>query len=88
MSENFTQKKPQRPSFIAYSVQEGKDDNSHWQKIGAAWPAKGGGLSLKLNAVPLDGNIALRSREELEKMRAERQQTQADGQTHTQAPKL
>lgn len=84
MSDNFSENKPKLPSHIAYTVEDGKDDKTHWQKIGAAWPAKGGGLSLKLNAVPIDGRVALRSREELEKMRAERaqsqQQTRAPGQ--------
>lgn len=74
MSDNFTENKLKLPSHIAYSVTEGSDDKNHWQKIGAAWPAKDGGLSLQLNAFPIDGKIALRSREELERMRAERQQ--------------
>lgn len=85
MSENFTEK-PNQPSYIAYSVEEGKDDQNHWQKIGAAWPAKGGGLSLKLNALPVDGRVALRSREELERMRAQR--SQSEGQTHNRDPKM
>lgn len=76
MSDNFNENKPKLPSHIAYSVETGNDDKNHWQKIGAAWPAKDGGLSLQLNALPIDGKIALRSREELERMRAERQQTQ------------
>jgi len=81
MSENFSENKPKLPSHIAYSVEEGVDGKNHWQKIGAAWSAKDGGLSLKLNAMPLDGKIALRSREELERMRAERQ-----NQAQAQAP--
>lgn len=75
MSDNFTENKPKLPSHIAYSVEEGNNDKNHWHKIGAAWPTKDGGLSLQLNAVPIDGKIALRSRKELERMRAERQQT-------------
>jgi hypothetical protein len=81
MSDNFSEKKTTLPSYIAYSVEEGKDNNNHWQKIGAAWESKGGGLSLKLNALPLDGRVALRSREELERLRAERQQTQTPKNT-------
>ena len=81
MSENFSENKPKLPSHIAYTIEEGKDNQNHWQKIGAAWPTKGGGLSLKLNAIPIDGNIALRSREELEKMRAQRQQSNEQPQT-------
>ena len=84
MSENFSEKKPKLPSYIAYTVEEGKGDQNHWQKIGAAWDTKGGGLSLKLNALPLDGKVALRSREELERLRAERQEAQTQTQEVTQ----
>lgn len=61
-----------QPSHIAYSVVEGKKDQSHWSKIGAAWPAKDDGLSLQLDSIPLNGKIVLRSREELEKLREQR----------------
>ena len=86
MSDNFTENKSKLPSHIAYSVESGNGDKEHWQKIGAAWPAKDDGLSLQLKALPLDGKIALRSREELERMRAEKQQ-QAQGQTQEQSQK-
>ncbi len=80
-SDNFSEPKSKMPSHIAYNVMEGKDDKNHWQKIGAAWPAKDDGLSLKLHSIPLSGEIALRSREALERMRAEReQQKQEHGQ--------
>lgn len=74
MSDSSDENKSRLPSHIAYSVEEGSGDKNHWHKIGAAWPTKEGGLSLQLNALPLNGRIALRSREELERMRAERQQ--------------
>ena len=68
------------PSHIAYAVEDGRDDKSHWHKIGAAWPAKGDGLSLRLSAVPIDGHVVLRSREELERLRSERAtRQQAEG---------
>jgi hypothetical protein len=72
-TDDFSENKPNLPSHIAYSVEAGKDDKSHWHKIGAAWPTKGDGLNLQLTAIPLDGNIVLRSRDELEKMRSERE---------------
>ena len=74
MSDYFSEKSSQKPAYIAYSVEQGKDDKSHWQRIGAAWETKGEGLSLKLNSIPLDGKIALRSREQLEKMREQKKQ--------------
>ena len=86
MSDHFTENKPKQPSHIAYNVVDGKDNKHHWQKIGAAWPTKDGGLSVKVNAVPLNGEIQLRSREALEKMREQRQQKQQQKQQHTQQP--
>jgi hypothetical protein len=74
--DNFSEDAPKLPSHIAYNVEKGTDNKNHWQKIGAAWPTKDGGLSLQINAMPLNGKIALRSREALERMREERSQTQ------------
>jgi hypothetical protein len=49
-----------RPTHIAYHVRDSGDDG-FWTRIGAAWPHKDGrGFSLQLDAVPLDGRIALR----------------------------
>ena len=84
--DDFSKNKPKLPSHIAYSVEAGKDDKSHWHKVGAAWPAKDGGLSLKLNAMPIDGRVMLRSREELERMRSERKQSQEPYLTHDMSP--
>lgn len=59
---------------FAYTIEEGNNDKNYWHKIGAAWPTREGGLSLQLTAIPIDGKVALRSREELERIRAERQE--------------
>ena len=82
--ENFSEKS-NRPSHIAYSVKNGKDDQSHWTKIGAAWPAKDDGLTLQLDALPRDGTVQLRSRESLERLRAERADN-SKTQSHDQSP--
>jgi len=85
--DNFTEDTPKLPSHYAYNVEKGTDNKNHWQKIGAAWPAKNGGLSLQLNAMPLDGRVALRSREALERMREDREQTQqTQDQKQSQEP--
>jgi hypothetical protein len=76
-TDDSTPNKTSQPSHIAYSAQSGKDDKSHWHRIGAAWPMKNEGLKLQLSSIPLDGIVLLRAREELEKMRAERE-TQAN----------
>lgn len=74
--ENFSEN-AKKPSHIAYTVSEGKGDQRHWTKIGAAWPAKDEGLTLQLDAIPRDGRVALRSLEALERMRADRAQEHA-----------
>jgi len=72
MTDSNSKEVSKQPSHIAFTVEEGKNDHNHWRNIGAAWPAKDGGLSLKLNALPVDGRVTLRPREELEKLRDER----------------
>jgi hypothetical protein len=68
--------KPSAPSHIAYNVTE-NDDRAFYTRIGAAWPsADGNGLSVRLDAIPVDGRITLRSREALERLREERAQQQ------------
>lgn len=90
MTNNFSQSKNKLPSHYAYTVNEGRDHKSHWQKIGAAWPAKDDGMTLKIDSVPLNGEIILRSREALERMRAERnhQQGQQHNQNHNHKPAM
>ncbi len=49
------------PSHVAYQVRDGKDNESYWTRIGAAWATKDGkGFTIQLNAIPLDGKIVLR----------------------------
>lgn len=85
--DNFTEHS-KKPSHLAYTVAEGKNDQRHWTKIGAAWPAKDDGLTLQLDAIPRDGRVTLRSVEALERLRAERAQENAQehGQSQSQKP--
>ena len=52
-----------RPTLIAYTVKDrGDGQKAIWTRIGAAWPHdKGNGLTLQLEALPLnfDGRIVL-----------------------------
>jgi hypothetical protein len=50
-----------KPTLIAYSVKErGKGKRPFWLRIGAAWPFEsGGGLTIQLDALPIDGRIVL-----------------------------
>lgn len=50
-----------KPTFYAYIVRDrGRDRPGIWTRIGAAWPhEKGNGLTVTLDALPLDGRIVL-----------------------------
>jgi hypothetical protein len=93
MSDNhhISDNKPKLPSHYAYSVREGKDDKAHFTKIGAAWTASDDGLTVSVDAMPLDGKIHLRSREALARMRNARQQHTQEQNGHSPSehdPKL
>jgi hypothetical protein len=76
----MNKEKINQPSHIAFQVTEGTEGKNYWNRVGAMWATKDGGFSLKVDAMPIDGEIALRPRELLEKMRGERknQPTQSD----------
>lgn len=59
MSED---EKPRSPSHIAYQVRDGAKGTSHFNRIGAAFAhADGQGFNLKLDSLPVDGRITLRT---------------------------
>jgi hypothetical protein len=47
-----------RPTLIAYTV-TGTNGNAFWTRVGACWPNKAGGFQLKLNALPVNGELVL-----------------------------
>ena len=49
----------EKPTLIAYSIKEREGQKAIWTRIGAAWPHKGPGLTIQLDALPLDGRIVL-----------------------------
>lgn len=51
------------PIFIAYTVTKVGRDKSYWTRIGAMFPHKDGqGFNLNLEALPVDGKVVLRTR--------------------------
>lgn len=50
-----------KPTLIAYTVKNrGKKQKAIWTRVGAAWPhASGKGLSIELEALPVDGRLVL-----------------------------
>lgn len=50
-----------KPAFTLYCV-TGEGEKAFWSRIGAAWPHKdGNGYSIKLESIPLNGRIQMRS---------------------------
>ncbi|MBL8558120.1 MAG: hypothetical protein JNM47_05330 [Hyphomonadaceae bacterium] len=48
------------PVLIAYTVKRRKNGAAHWKRIGAAYPHEAGaGLTIVLDALPLDNRIVL-----------------------------
>jgi hypothetical protein len=49
-----------KPTLIAYAVRHREGQKAIWTRIGAAWPhGTGPGLSIQLDALPIDGRIVL-----------------------------
>jgi hypothetical protein len=50
-----------KPTLYAYAVKDrGRNQKAIWTRIGAAWPhEKGGGFSIQLEALPIDGRLVL-----------------------------
>jgi hypothetical protein len=48
------------PAYIAYQIRGKEGEKGYFTRIGAAWPQKTGkGFNIQLDALPLDGRIAL-----------------------------
>jgi len=45
------------PSHVAYHVRDTGSGKSFWNRVGVAWANKGGGFTVQLDTVPLDGRI-------------------------------
>ncbi|MCB1094685.1 MAG: hypothetical protein KDN22_03805 [Verrucomicrobiae bacterium] len=54
----MTNETTKQPALIAYSVRE-SGDNSFYTRIGAAWSNKKGGYGIRLDALPVNGEIVL-----------------------------
>lgn len=65
-----------KPDFLAYNVKESHDGKGYWNKVGAGWNhGDGDGIKIKLDNIPLDGEIDLRilREERMEGFKEERQ---------------
>lgn len=51
-----------RPSHLAYTVREGQNGESYFNRVGAVFPHKDGeGYNIQLDATPVDGKLTVRS---------------------------
>ena len=49
-----------KPTLIAYTVKSREGQKAIWTRIGAAWSHdSGNGMSIQLEALPIDGRIVL-----------------------------
>ncbi|GAB3326716.1 hypothetical protein [Haliea atlantica] len=46
------------PALIAYHVTE-SGKKAYWSRIGAAWPNRKGGFQIKLDTLPVNGELVL-----------------------------
>lgn len=70
------------PVLIAYGIkQRSTGGRAHWQRIGDAFPHdSGAGLTIVLDAVPLDGRIILLERDAADDARLQREAERLSGQ--------
>lgn len=55
-----TSKTTNAPALIAYQVGQSKDGGkNYWRRIGAAWKNKKGGFQLRLESMPMNGELVL-----------------------------
>lgn len=55
------------PTHSCYTVRPtGTDKKGFWVEIGAAWTNKDGSLSVKLDALPVNGDMVIQPRKETE----------------------
>ena len=49
----------QRPDYSVYVSRKGADDKNVYTRVGAAWNVSNDGISIKLDALPVDGSLIL-----------------------------
>jgi hypothetical protein len=48
-----------KPDYNVYVTREGGDGKNHYRQIGVAWCVANGGISLKLDALPTNGEAVM-----------------------------
>lgn len=72
-----TQPPGRKPDYMAYGIQEGNNGKTYANKVGAAWQHKDGeGVQIKLDSVPVNGEISLRTLRENRMQTYQQQETE------------
>ena len=66
------QSQNRQPDYIIHTT-NGEQKNAPWHRIGAAWEGKNGYLTANLSATPINGKLIFQPKEELDKLRAQKQ---------------
>jgi hypothetical protein len=54
----MTEATKKNPALIAYNVTK-RGEKDYWNRIGAAWMTKSGGYRVRLETIPVNGEIVL-----------------------------
>lgn len=49
----------QRPDYSVFVSEKGKDGKSYYHRVGSAWCVSNDGISIKLLAMPVSGELVL-----------------------------
>jgi hypothetical protein len=77
------------PDYIGYAVRNrGEDKEAGWTRVGAAWNHEDGkGMTLQMEATPVDGRVTLREfRKEAFKEKRREGQLQSQAQRQSREP--
>ena len=48
-----------KPDYDVFVSREGSDQKTYYTRVGAAWKVAKDGISIKLQALPIDGSLVL-----------------------------
>lgn len=48
-----------KPDYEVFVSRKGSDDKTYYNRVGAAWNVSNDGISIKLDALPVDGSLVL-----------------------------
>lgn len=83
MTDN-TQKSSHTPAYNVFTVTRGTSGKGFWTNIGGGWVNKDGSINVKLNCLPLDGQLVIRKVEP--RAQEQLEEIAAQGDSNSDAP--